>query len=78
MSERESAGRELAKGAGRILGHLAAIVVGVILMILGVALGVGLVTLPVAIPIGLAGLAVCGWGLFGWSRETGFPATPPS
>jgi hypothetical protein len=78
MSERESAGRELTKGAGRVIGHLAAIVVGVVLMILGVALGVGLVTLPAAVPIGLAGLVVCGWGLFGWSPEKGFPATPPS
>jgi hypothetical protein len=37
--------------------HLAAIIAGVAMMILGVGLSVTMVLLPVGIPLGLAGLA---------------------
>jgi hypothetical protein len=75
MTERESSGRELAKGAGLFFGHAAALVVGVILMLVGVGMGVTLVLLPLAIPLGLAGLFIFLWGLFGRSRaqESGIP-----
>jgi hypothetical protein len=63
----------LVKGVGLLAGHVAALVVGVILMIVGIALGVGLVTLPFAIPVGLAGLFVFLWGLYGGSE----PVKPP-
>ncbi len=68
--------KELAKGAGLLVVHVAAIVVGFILMMLGIGLGVGLVTLPVAIPIGFAGLFVFLWGLFARSAARETPVGP--
>jgi hypothetical protein len=70
MAEQESAGREVVKGAGLFVGHVAAIVVGVVLMVVGIGLGVGLVTLPVAIPVGFAGLFVFLWGVMGRAEQT--------
>jgi len=72
-----SAGQELAKGAGRFVGHLFALVVGFILMIVGLAMGVTIVLLPFGIPLGFVGLGVFVWGLFGWSRENEVPTPPP-
>jgi hypothetical protein len=77
MAEHESAGRELAKGAGWLAVHVLAIVAGFILMIVGLAMGVSLVMLPVGVPLGFIGLFVFMWGLFVWSREAG-AARPPS
>jgi hypothetical protein len=76
MTEHESAGRELAKGAGIFLGHVIALVVGLVLMVAGLAMGVSLVLLPIGIPVGLVGLGVFLWGLFGRAEEKG-PPNPP-
>ena len=43
--------------------HLAAIIGGVVMMVLGVGLSVTMVLLPIGIPLGLAGLGVFIWGL---------------
>ncbi|MEX2308554.1 MAG: hypothetical protein WD738_13215 [Pirellulales bacterium] len=43
--------------------HLAAIMAGLVMMVLGVGLSVTMVLLPVGIPLGLAGLGVFIWGL---------------
>lgn len=59
-----SAGKALAKGAGLFVGHVLAIVVGVVLMLAGVAMGVTMVMLPLGIPLGLIGLGIFLWGLF--------------
>jgi hypothetical protein len=75
MSEQEPAGRELAKGAGRMAIHLFAIFAGLVLMVLGVAMGVTLVMLPVGIPVGFFGLFVFLWGLFGKAEEAKGPAS---
>jgi hypothetical protein len=49
--------------------HLAAIIGGLVMMVLGVGLSVTMVLLPVGIPLGLAGLGVLIWGLTpGWRR----------
>jgi hypothetical protein len=76
MQAHESVGRTLAKATGVLMGHVAAIIVGVILMIAGIAMGVTLVLLPFGIPIGFAGLALFMWGLFGRAREQEQPAGP--
>jgi hypothetical protein len=68
-AEHESAGRELAKGAGIFAVHVIAIVVGLVLMFAGIALGVTLVLLPVGIPVGIIGLFVFLWGLFDRARQ---------
>jgi hypothetical protein len=65
MAERESVGKQLAKGAGRLLVHIIAIVTGLVLMVVGLALGVSLVLLPVGIVVGLVGVLVFLWGFFG-------------
>jgi hypothetical protein len=70
MTEQKSATRELLGGAGRVVAHLAAIVVGLILMIVGIAMGVTLVMLPVGIAVGFAGLFAFLWGVFGRAGET--------
>ncbi|MXY26200.1 MAG: hypothetical protein F4Y45_16985 [Acidobacteria bacterium] len=49
----------------RILGHLAAVVVGFVLMVLGLGLGVTMVMLPVGLVVGLVGALVFVWGLLG-------------
>ena len=51
-------------GVGRFLEHAAAIVVGLIMMIVGLGLGVTIIMLPVGITIGLLGFAVFVGGLF--------------
>jgi hypothetical protein len=43
--------------------HLAAIILGFVMMVLGVGLSVTMVLLPVGLPLGLAGLGVFVWGL---------------
>jgi hypothetical protein len=49
--------------------HLAAIMAGLVMMVLGVGLSVTMVLLPVGIPLGLAGLGICIWGLTpGWRK----------
>jgi len=78
MSVHESTGKAIVKGAGLFAVHLGAVVVGIILMVMGIALGVGLVTLPAAIPVGFAGLFVFLWGLFGRSQVDEAPAGPPA
>jgi hypothetical protein len=73
MSEHETAGRELAKGAGRMAIHIFAIVVGLVLMFVGVAMGVTVVMLPAGVPVGFFGLFLFLWGLAGDAQEASGP-----
>jgi hypothetical protein len=57
-------------GIGRFLEHTAAVVVGLIMMIVGLGLGVTMIMLPAGIVIGLLGTAVLVGGLFGRIDET--------
>jgi hypothetical protein len=60
---------EQEKGVGSIAVHAAAIIAGIIMMVLGVGLSVTMVLLPVGMPLGLAGLGVFIWGLTpSWRR----------
>ena len=47
-----------------ILGHIAAVVVGFILMVVGLAMGVTMVLLPVGVVVGFLGVALFVGGLF--------------
>ena len=47
-----------------ILGHIAATIVGFVMMIVGLGLGVTMIMLPVGIVIGLLGAAILVGGLF--------------
>ena len=50
--------------AGHFLGHVAAVVLGFVLMIVGLAMGVTMVLLPAGIVIGLIGVALVVGGVF--------------
>jgi hypothetical protein len=47
-----------------VLGHVLAVVVGFVMMIVGLALGVTMIMLPVGLAIGLTGAAIFVGGLF--------------
>ena len=65
MPEIESKTREFLKGTERAVEHVAAIVIGLLLMIAGVGMGVTMVMLPVGIGVGFLGVLAFAWGLFG-------------
>jgi len=50
--------------AGHFLGHVAAVVLGFVLVIVGLAMGVTMVLLPAGIVIGLVGVALVVGGVF--------------
>jgi hypothetical protein len=64
MQGHSSVGRHLVEASERVIEHIAAIVVGFVLMIAGVAMGVTIVMLPLGLPIGLTGLFLFMWGLY--------------
>jgi hypothetical protein len=47
------------------LGHLALVIVGFILMVVGLALGVTMVLLPIGLVVGIGGVLLFVTGLFG-------------
>lgn len=51
------------KRPDRISFHLAAILAGTVMMVLGLGLSVTMVLLPIGLPLGLAGLGAFIWGL---------------
>lgn len=77
MAEHESPGRELSNWAKQLALDVAAVVVGLILMVIGLGMGVTVVLLPVGIAVGFAGIFAVLWGLFGRSAAKAGPAQPP-
>lgn len=47
-----------------ILGHIAAVIIGFAMMVVGLGLGVTMIMLPVGLVVGLAGAALFAAGLF--------------
>ena len=47
-----------------VLGHIAAVIIGFVLMVVGLGLGVTMIMLPVGIVVGLIGAAMFVGGLF--------------
>jgi hypothetical protein len=47
-----------------VLGHIAAVVIGFVMMVVGLGLGVTMIMLPVGIVVGLLGVAIFLGGLF--------------
>jgi hypothetical protein len=74
METHDSTTRHLAAAGGRMLGHVAAIVLGLALMFAGIAMGVTLVLLPLGVPLGLGGLMLFLWGLFSLPTRPAPPA----
>jgi hypothetical protein len=56
--------RRLFLGIGYFLEHAAAVALGLVLMVLGLALGVTMIMLPVGIVVGLVGVLLFVGGLF--------------
>jgi hypothetical protein len=51
-------------GVAHFLEHAAAVVLGLVMMIVGLALGVSMIMLPVGIVVGLLGVAIFVGGIF--------------
>ena len=54
-----------------VVGHVAAVVAGFALMIVGLAMGVTMVMLPFGIVVGLVGVLLMVWGLVGHLDQRG-------
>ena len=63
-NSRPSPLRHLLTMTGPFLGHVAAVVLGFVLIIVGMAMGVTMVLLPVGVVIGLLGVALVVGGVF--------------
>jgi hypothetical protein len=63
MKTDHTSARHLFQTGERVLGHTIAVLVGLMLMIFGLAMGVTMVALPIGIPVGLGGLLLFIWGL---------------
>jgi hypothetical protein len=64
MTALSPSARHIAALVGSALGHVAAIVVGFVLMVIGLALGVTMIMLPVGLVVGLLGFAMVVSGFF--------------
>jgi hypothetical protein len=72
----ESTRHELARTAGGAFARILALIVGVVLMVAGLAMGVSLVLLPVGVPVGLAGVLIFLWGVLP-PQQRAVPPEPP-
>ncbi len=64
MKDDQSRGGHLVEKGERVIGHIAAIILGFVMMLVGVSLAVTMVLLPLGIPLGIAGLLLVLWGFF--------------
>jgi len=69
-------GHHIVATCERCIGHVAAIVVGFLLMLSGVAMGVTIVLLPYGIPVGFAGLFLFMWGFFSAAPKSANQSVP--
>jgi hypothetical protein len=56
--------RRLCSGVAAFFEHAAAVVLGFVLMVVGLALGVTMIMLPVGVVVGLIGVALFVGGIF--------------
>ena len=54
-----------------VLAHIAAVIIGFIMMVVGLGLGVTMIMLPAGVVIGLAGVAIFVGGLFARIERNG-------
>jgi len=55
--------QDTVRAGENVLVHIAAIVVGLVMMVVGLGMGVTIMLLPVALPVGLIGLGIFIWGV---------------
>jgi len=60
----ESTLRHILGMVGNFFGHVAAVMLGLVLMVVGLAMGVTMIMLPVGLVVGLLGLCIFLGGLF--------------
>jgi len=75
IEQRGNSEAPVTKIGSKIAGHVLAVIVGLILIMIGLLLSVPMVGLPIGFPIGLFGVLICLWGLFGTTTQK--PVTPP-
>ena len=61
--------RRWVRATENVILHIAAIVAGFVMMIVGLALGVTMIMLPVGLVVGLAGVALFITGWLSWSTQ---------
>ena len=64
MTALSPAARHFASLIGSALGHIAAIIIGFVLMVVGLALGVTMIMLPVGLVVGMLGFVMVVGGFF--------------
>ena len=64
MTALSPAARHIADLIGNALGHIAAVIIGFVLMVVGLALGVTMIMLPVGLVVGMLGFAMVVGGFF--------------
>ena len=77
---REMSARETLRVGENFAAHVAAIVVGTAMMVVGVGMGVTMILIPVGVPLGIIGLGAFFWGFWGFGearrRRAGAAAAP--
>lgn len=73
MNDGHTAGGHFAEKSERFIGHIIAMVLGFVMMVVGLSLGVTIVALPIGLAIGIAGLLLLLWGVYfgGSGKKTG-------
>ena len=69
MTAHAFANHHVAGLIGSFFGHVAALIVGFILMVLGLALGVTMIMMPAGLALGLLGFLIFLGGLFAHIEE---------
>ena len=64
-TQQASRGRRLLEKGEQVLGHVVAVAIGFVLMVVGLGLGVTMIMLPVGLVVGLVGVGLFVWGLVG-------------
>ena len=64
-TQQASRGRRLIEKVEQVLGHVVAVAIGFVLMVVGLGLGVTMIMLPVGLVVGLVGVGLFVWGLVG-------------
>ena len=65
---REMSAREALRVGENLAAHVAAILVGAAMMVVGVGMGVTMILIPVGVPLGFIGLGAFFWGVWGFGE----------
>jgi len=60
--------RRVLRVGENMMAHAAALVIGLVLMVVGIGMGVTVLALPIGIPVGITGLGFFLWGGWGFGE----------